>query len=1547
MSNKFFVLAFTLYLLFAGNSTSAFSLGIENPVYPIVKKEIEKQASAALGREVRIGSVSGNLITSVTLNDVVVAKDKKISGGKIISIKRAQVSYNALRGVLAKDMLQSLTSIHLESPDVYIEHEYDGSWNYEKLIPPGGPGDAAPPVFRARISVSDGRALFVDKKGFGAPIKDKFEQSLRRIKGTANFSRKDRLLFRFSAFTQEGPVKVDGSVNLMDLKTDVKVTATDLDLKKWNDYLGIPFAKDIPMAGTADLELFVSTLPDLKLKTTVFLKNGLIYDRPAKGEISILLDEKEFSISLAKAVFCSGGVSGSFAADLSGKTSGMSGKFILSKTDMSALALQTPGIVGRADGSIVIKGNGAGLAVSGDLDFDGGMLLGQKIEHLSSVAAVKNGDINIDSVRLYSGKRELAVSGHIKRDASFAFDTKIRGFVFRNSDVFGGVHGLIESFDGRVSGKLDDKTFKHPLKNIEAEGLLLLSRGRIGSQRISRAQGRVRLSNGVFESEGFSVVLESSGFLLSGNVGINRQSDFKIVGRNLDLSDLKIIDDILPESAKGVSGTGNLNVSVGGYLSESQNIAEAVKTLDISVEADVQGASLGVRNIKTARLSALWKNNSLSLNELYFETPDSRFYAFGKMDGNGNLSGSFDGNIFISDFSPFVQRYAKVLGRLSFEGTLKGTASAPDIAAAFIASGINYNNIQFDSLSGTARYKNATFYLDSPSALTYGKDKYSIYGRLSFDSLGPVYSGGVYTDKGNLDSLSSIAKMVYKEFGRRTNIYDATGTSSIVFPDIKKYKSSDGDYLLLTPDNGFLKKWEQASRKATEEQKDESIITTLLEMNAKAPLGLKAEFSGNSRGVTGSASFISSKGKISSYDFDSIYGTVVLDKNSLTMKDLTIKKSSGWLSVSGRVDFSGPLNISVRSKDFNVKGIDKSVNLDIPVEGKLDIDAAVTGTYLDPKIDCVLSGTDSGVGEISIDRLDADLSYAKGQLFIRKMSLQADQQVASMEGVIPFVKGKELSLSLDLSGDNIGLLASLVKGVRWDSGTGAARLRASGTLDNPKINGVLSLKKATVNIDQIKTTLYGFDADLSFDDSRVSVKKFSGILSGGRTGGKPLPFSLTGSIDFSETFGEKKKTEVDLAVADTSGYIDIPGIYSGGFSLSTCRLKGPFVLPGVKDASGNMLVKAALVLKDGSIILPGGGGTENPKPNIEFDVSAAIGKNMRLIQGSSDRVLSMDVANIDLQIFGEELLISGTMAAPVIKGDVEIKSGSLTILGREFDVLNEYEQEKYFGSDRSSIIRNEAVFQGGKTYSAIPYIRLTAKSEILSYFRSKAETYPDGSTSSPVIQKDTTIIITRISGMPFVTERSRIMEPHFYAFKLDTSRSPAEPVPASYDDNQIRIMLLPDFLKSSLGVSEGDVQEGLDANAIMVDYLNARLQSVIFRRLTSRVEDALGLESFTLDYNFGRDLEKLLPTRRGAYGVNDTPQFGVGFVKGIFNNVFIQVRYAQALEQSSYINNMSLNYQITWKITRVYSLVYYREPITFQAQDSTYYKMTLQSQYSF
>lgn len=1524
-------------------------LNIENPVYSTVKSEIIKQASAILGREVSIGSVSGNLVNSVTIKDLKVARYKKLSDGSVISVKEARISYNLFKAAFVKDIVQAIYSIDLSSPDVYVEHEKDGSWNYEKLVAQQEGAAAAAPVFKAKIKISKGRGFFVDHRGFGAPIKEKFELSFSDINGTANFSKKDKIFFKFKALTKEGPLSVDGGTDFKKASTNVKFSAAGLDVKRWNTYLGIPSIKDIPIEGAADIDLSLSTAPGMFLRSDIKFHSGRVYGRTMSGPVNISLDDSRFVLDLPGANFCSGRINGGLKISFKKKGPALSGRFTFNKTDIAELSGELPAVRGLADGNVSIFGDFSSLRISAEAGIVGGVMFGQKINGVSLSSRIKDGDVLFDSVRISSGRNEFAAKGKITKDMDFVLESFAQGFELNSPEVLGGIYGMLDSFEGRLSGRLDENMLKHPLKNIEAQGLLSISSANIGPQKIDRIYGRFSLKNAVFRSENISAFVDTSKISMSGTIGLGESASFNISGEGMDLSDLKVIESVMPEGAKNLSGLADINISIGGYLPDQADIYEAAKNLSVSLEAKVSNASLGIKGIKSAAVSAKWKDKKLSIGRLYVDSHSSKIFATGETSADGSMDFVFSGDLSLVDLLPFTQNYAKVLGRLAFDGRMKGTIQSPDISCGLLVEKLNYNNIMIDKLRGRLLYKSGVLGISGPAVLTQGDDEYSFSVKLSLDKAGPYYQGSVYTSKGNLKSLYSTGVSVYEEMVRSARATDLGKSvrlklDSVSFPKIEPYRSKAGTYSLLSINNGFLKAWGRSADTSRQRQEEKASP----DISMDAPLGISADFYGRGADFNLEASFLSSAGKINSFGFDSINAGLRVKRNVLHLDRLVIRKDGGVLSSHGSIDVSGPLNMRIDAKDFKIDSVNNIFKIGVPIEGRIDMNASVIGTYYEPKIVCELHAEKAGMSDIFLDDVNADIRYSDNVLTLKTLEIKTGSQSASIEGVIPFVPGKKLSLSVDLSGDNVGLLASLIRGVKWESGTGRAKLDLSGTIDKPKINGSLNFKNATIDINQLRSTAYNFDADMAFVDSVLRIKKFSGIISGDRTLNNPLPFSIAGAVDLSQAFSAKNSIGFNVLMADTNGSISIPGIYAGDFSLAGCSVKGPLIFDAANTYGKDLEIKGRVSLSEGRLSLPTGSvDGASPKTNVALDIIADIGKNVRLVQGNSPGTISVDLANINLEISGEDLRISGRMHSPVVKGIVGIKGGVLNVLGREFEVLNEESQERIFGADRSMINRNEAVFQGGEApYSSIPYISLTAKSEIVNYSQDKSgpSTAADASTA---IKKETVVVVTRVSGMPFVQDKSRSIDLKFYAFDVDASKKPPEYVAGSYDDNQIRIMLLPDFLKGSLGLSKNSGQTGFDTNAVIVDYLNARIQSYLLRNITSKVEKALGLDSFTLDYNFGKDLEKVLPTKRGEYAIDDKPQFGVGFVKSFFNNVYIQVRYYQSMNEASYLSNTSFNYQITWKATRYYWFVYYREPITFQDQSSTYYKLTLQSQYVF
>jgi hypothetical protein len=158
-------------------------------------------------------------------------------------------------------------------------------------------------------------------------------------------------------------------------------------------------------------------------------------------------------------------------------------------------------------------------------------------------------------------------------------------------------------------------------------------------------------------------------------------------------------------------------------------------------------------------------------------------------------------------------------------------------------------------------------------------------------------------------------------------------------------------------------------------------------------------------------------------------------------------------------------------------------------------------------------------------------------------------------------------------------------------------------------------------------------------------------------------------------------------------------------------------------------------------------------------------------------------------------------------------------------------------------------------------------------------------------------------------------------------------------------MLLPDFIKSLTGISGGQ-ETGVDTNAVVADYLSSRLQTLVFRGLERNLEQRLGLESLTLEYNFGKKL-------RQEMGIKDTSIFGqqpdwrVGFVKGFFDKFYVDVRYSEMIVEGASAAQTSFIYQLTYKLSPIWSIMYYREPPSIGDFIAGYQKVTLQAGLSF
>jgi hypothetical protein len=444
------------------------------------------------------------------------------------------------------------------------------------------------------------------------------------------------------------------------------------------------------------------------------------------------------------------------------------------------------------------------------------------------------------------------------------------------------------------------------------------------------------------------------------------------------------------------------------------------------------------------------------------------------------------------------------------------------------------------------------------------------------------------------------------------------------------------------------------------------------------------------------------------------------------------------------------------------------------------------------------------------------------------------------------------------------------------------------------------------------------------------------------TQGNINKIGLKGSIDWNNLFSGDRSIDLDLRLNDGSFIVDLPEFYKGDIEVQNFSLTGPLRL--ARDAPKAPKLSGNLIISNGVITLPDMTKRSSMLP-IQLDLGLNIHKNTYVSAGDTKNLISTDLSNLilNLEIEGENITFMGNLDDPKITGKTVFKRGIVNLLNREFSVMTEDRQKIIYSSDLDKVKPNTAVFKGG----SVPYLTLAAEVKVKNVEKIQEKVQPGEPPALPTYKTTNVLIISRITGMPYSKEKEEGLNLAFDSFIEDTTKQPAELVPGGYDEQAIKVLLLPDYIKGPLGVSEGGVGE-VDANEVLADYLNSRLNSYLLRDVERNLAKSLDLESLTLEYNFGKDLKNMLPARNPTeIGLQQMPEtmYGIGAVKGFFDRFYLDVKYSQAVQETAVINKAFLNYQITYKLSPIFSVVYYREPFSFLEEESDYYKVTLKAGY--
>ena len=818
------------------------------------------------------------------------------------------------------------------------------------------------------------------------------------------------------------------------------------------------------------------------------------------------------------------------------------------------------------------------------------------------------------------------------------------------------------------------------------------------------------------------------------------------------------------------------------------------------------------------------------------------------------------------------------------------------------------NDVELDSLDGELEIKGRNLSFSRMLTVARGANQVRVGGSavLADDLIGSQLSLNAELSKGDVASLLDTAGNIYLESAKYITP-PSSGTVAVNRKKIKFYPpASSGEVYAGEKADYFLKQFEKISAEVDAYMKQLEIPAA---EKSSGTISGKISLSGALNNPRVEFSGEIKKGAYGRYQFDSLtFKGEYLDDN-LQLARVTVNNKDGKADIWGNVGLDGSLNLRVISAHLPLDVIRLAVNR--PAEGWIDSTTSIAGSVSAPIVATTFKCHSGRLAGASFDELSGQVNYDSAGLLLNGIRMKKGKDLSRLEGFFDLNGNGELSATIE--GETPGLAGLLTDEIQWRSGESSGEVTVSMTDGRLEAYGSLKISDAVVYVKRLDAEISGCNLDLIADGPSVIMNRLTGTWFGKSSRNQNNNLSFSGAIDLN-TF------DMTWYSADCHLIVDFPSIYQGELQVNDASLSGD---------PGRLLLAGKIDFNDGIIYLPKGGVSApaassgaGPVP-LNFNLIFNLKKNVYLTAGDA-LTLDLNSIFINLEMSGKEITLAGTLSDPRLYGKVLFNQGSVSILNREFNLLTEDQQKQFYPNDVDKVSENYAQFNG---LGVMPYLKLHARVDV--------ETPDD---SNPGKYKSVTIV-SNIDGNLQAQEESNKLNIGFDAFTLDQTKVPAEMVLANYSDQDIKVLILPDYIRTLTGAQKGEV----NTNSVVADYLNSRLQSLVFRNLERGIEKTLGLESLTLEYNFGDDI-------RHALGVQDSQKsgVGVGFVKGFFDKFYIDVRYSQGevLNPESSAQE-SLNYQITYKLTSIWSLVYYSEPATVYDPNSGYYKYTLRAGYYF
>ncbi|WP_019551866.1 translocation/assembly module TamB domain-containing protein [Propionispira raffinosivorans] len=1157
--------------------------------------------------------------------------------------------------------LKGIASVTIIKPNVLLEQNADGTWNYSDII---SENQQTTHDFAGKVYIED---AMVTGKIDGKTLK------LTEINGELNFASQPAVSFKAAFADETGHADISGTLG--GAHQAVSINGGDFDVENYTQFLpadlGITIKKGILKSVNVTL-LKVKNIDDYTVNGEVELSGGSVNAMNTDIEdINALLvfNEKDLLV-FSNAVIADQKLALHGKVNMDGMDSYMNLIAESEKFDPSTVLPNIP-----FHGDVAFTMNIAGTLAD----------------------PLANGQLKIKSAEAYGYHFENATA-KVKFAKNVVFIDAFEG------QVFGGNVTAQGQYD---SG---NETYNAHLKmeNIDANQLQEFIPGVSG--RITADVGISGEGSDLNQALVYGSASIQNGFYLN-NPFQRMDASFYKTGDQITIDSLSLI---LPQGEIGASGTikgQTLDLDFYGSKVDLTLLAKLNPEINASGTADFSGHVKGSFDDPKIRLDFSAANGQLfyqPYQTLHGSAAGSLHGVFVKeftMENNGQITHTahgivgFTGNRYLDltiatqgarmeDLAALIAPGQTITGNIDNTVHLTGTLNDIEAVGSLHFYEGSYRGMLISGADGKYERKNGIttfkdFYITSPNVNLHLNGTADRDNHLDFD----IRADDIHFDKLNLHMpypVSGTAQFVGKLQGTIDSpVFNGLLQSSELslngqdLTDINGHIEYSNETINLTSFT-FHQSGGTFALQGSTNLNTSTLQGKLTVENADlaailAMVNLKNEWvDGKLNGTIDLGGTVDNphvrllgsmgSGTLKGYPLSNISLDIELENRVATIHKFYGEQGLGILRAAGTIDLDGPIDAQLSAQRIDAALLMHLMGSQLPATGALDLEAQFSGTVGNPEANVSIDIEGGGLGVATFDAMKGLFNLKNGIVNVNQLLIQKGQYKASAYGMVPLVAltskpwempdpNQQMNLKISLDQADLSILPFLTTQVEWAMGPTKGGVTITGTVAHPFINGSIVIPNGAMKFKGIGKPVQNIEADFEFINDKLNVKKFSGVMGKGSydlSGSTLITGGGLANYDFTLNLNQ---LDLDSAV--------YKGPLTGQLTLST------------GERFGRQMPKIAgnIDLADCTINIPAmpNGTTELP-PAI-LDISVNLGKRVHLYNSFL----------YDLMLQGQAKF-AGTTVHPQTSGEISAIRGTVSYLKTSFKV---HEASAYFNQVNS------------------------------------------------------------------------------------------------------------------------------------------------------------------------------------------------------------------------------------------------------------------------